>query len=166
VLAILRLVDEIEDRAASLAGAIYGTIVVAGVLASSSLDDHPSAGATAIYAFATVLVVWLAEGWAHHLGHRAVGSSRRGGFSASLRRGWPLAQSALAPLAALAVGRLLGASEETAISIGVWTCVGLLVTWGATIEFRGQAPFARVIGSGAACGLLGLVMIALKAVLH
>jgi hypothetical protein len=29
-------VDEVEDRAASLAGAIYGTIVVASVLAASS----------------------------------------------------------------------------------------------------------------------------------
>ena len=55
---------EEHDRVERLAGAIYGTIVVAGVLAATEYDDHPEALETGVYAVATVAVFWLAHAWA------------------------------------------------------------------------------------------------------
>ena len=64
---IPRDVAESHDRAERLAGAIYGTIVVAGVLAASDYDEQPEAFDTGLYALCTVLVLWVAHAWLRRL---------------------------------------------------------------------------------------------------
>ena len=70
--------SEAHDRVERLAGAIYGTIVVAGVLAATEYDDDPEVLETGAYALATVVVFWLAHAWAQTLGRRLVGGAPRG----------------------------------------------------------------------------------------
>lgn len=155
--------SEAHDRVERLAGAIYGTIVVAGVLAATEYDDDPEVLETGAYALATVVVFWLAHAWAQTLGRRLVGvGPSRGKLRHSLARDWPLVQSALPPLAAMAIAALLGASDETAIEIAFWVCVVSLAAWGAVVARREQASIARTIITAAGCGALGLVLVVLK----
>ena len=99
--------SEAHDRVERLAGAIYGTIVVAGVLATTEGDDNPDALETALYALATVFVFYLAHAWAQTLGRRLVGvGAPKGALRHSLARDWPLVQSALPPLGAMAIAAL------------------------------------------------------------
>ena len=154
---------ESHDRAERLAGAIYGTIVVAGVLGASDFDDHPAAFDTGLYALSTVIVLWAAHAWAQTLGRRLVGGGRLGkALRHSLGRDWPLVQSALPPLAAMALAGVLGASDETAISIGFWVCVAALCAWGAAIAYREHASAGRTVGTALVSGVLGLLLVALK----
>lgn len=140
---------------------------MAGVLATTSPDNDPNVADAAFYVVATVVVFWLAHAWALTLGHRAAGShpSRRE-LRHGLAREWPLVQSAVLPLAAMALASLAGASDESAIDIALWTCVAVLVGWGVVIARREQASRWRTIGTALACGALGAVMIALNALVH
>lgn len=152
-----------HDRVERLAGAIYGTIVLAGVLASSEYDDSPQALDTGIYALATVMVFWLAHAWAQTLGRRLVGvGSMSQALRHSLVRDWPLVQSALPPLAAMAFALLFGAPDKTAIDIGFWVCVASLGAWGAVVAHREEASPARILIAALGCALLGLVLVGLK----
>jgi hypothetical protein len=156
-------VSEAHDRAERLAGAIYGTIVVAGVLAASGYDDVPDALETGAYALATVVVFWLAHAWAQMMGRRIVGVGPSGrALRHSLARDWPLVQSALPPLAAMALSKLFGASDATAINIAFWVCVASLGVWGAVVARREGASSAGTVMSTAGCALLGLTLVALK----
>ncbi len=155
--------SEAHDRAERLAGAIYGTIVVAGVLAASEYDDQPEAFDTGIYALATVFVFWLAHAWAQTLGRRIVGVGPPGrALRHSLARDWPLVQSALPPLAAMAIAGLFGASDQTAIDIAFWVCVVSLGAWGAFVAHREQASTGRIVTAALGCGALGLALVVLK----
>jgi hypothetical protein len=157
--------SEAHERVERLAGAIYGTIVVAGVLAAAEYDDKPDVLETGAYALATVVVFWLAHAWAQTLGRRLVGVGPSGRtLRHSLARDWPLVQSAAPPLAAMALAALVGASDETAIDIAFWVCVASLTAWGAVVARREEASIARTITTAAGCGALGLVLVLLKEV--
>jgi hypothetical protein len=160
---ILTEASEPHERAERLAGAIYGTIVVAGVLAATEYDEQPEALDTGIYALCTVVVLWVAHAWAQTLGRRMVGGGPlRHALRHSLVRDWALVQSALPALAAMALAGLLGASDETAINIGFWVCVASLGAWGAIVAQREHASTARTVTAALGCAMLGLVLVALK----
>lgn len=155
--------SEAHDRVERLAGAIYGTIVVAGVLATTEGDEDPDALETALYALATVFVFYLAHAWAQTLGRRLVGvGPPEGALRHSLARDWPLVQSALPPLGAIALAALFGASDSTAIEIAFWVCVVSLGAWGAVVAHREEASTGRVIITALGCGGLGLLLVLLK----
>lgn len=155
--------SEPHERAERLAGAIYGTIVVAGVLAATEYDAQPEAFETGVYALCTALVLWVAHAWAQTLGRSLVGGGRlRHALRRSLARDWPLVQSALVPLAAMALAALLGASDETAITIAFWVCVASLGAWGAIVAQRQRASAARTVTVALGCGFLGLLLVGLK----
>jgi hypothetical protein len=155
--------SEPHERAERLAGAIYGTIVVAGVLAATEYDEKPEALETGVYALSTVLVLWVAHAWAQTLGRSLVGGGRlRHALRRSLARDWPLVQSALVPLAAMALAALLGASDETAITIAFWVCVVSLGAWGAIVAQRQRASATRTVTVALGCALLGLLLVGLK----
>ena len=59
----------LERRAEQLAGGIYGTIVVAGLLAAAGPDDNPEVWPTALWVVVTVLVFWLAHSWSLSIAH-------------------------------------------------------------------------------------------------
>ncbi len=155
--------SEAHDRVERLAGAIYGTIVVAGVLATTEGDEDPDALETAVYAVATVFVFYLAHAWAQTLGRRLVGvGPAERALRHSLARDWPLVQSALPPLGAMAIAALFGASDSTAIDIGFWVCVVSLGAWGAVVAHREEASTGRVVITALGCGGLGLLLVFLK----
>jgi hypothetical protein len=154
-----------DERAQRLVGTVHGTVVAASVLAVSAADGDLDAAEVGAYTLATVVVFWLAHGWAHALGLRAAGKPNYGLID-GLRNQLPVLEAVIPPLAGLAVARLLGASNEAAISTAVWVCVGTLTLLGAGVASREGASPLRIAVTAAGCGALGLTMVALKAVVH
>ena len=155
---------EAEERAEHLAGGIYGTIVVAGLLAATGPDESPEVFETAVWVVATVLVFWLAHSYALHMGRRAVGIT--GNLRQSLTRNWPLVQSCFLPLLVMFVADALGEEDENAILIAGWVCVVQLGVWGLIIGRREHTSWHRVVLTTAGCAGLGALMIVLKIIIH
>lgn len=158
---------ELEERAEQLAGGIYGTVVVAGLLAATGPDDDPEVWPTALWVVVTVIVFWLAHSWARTMARRATGlADRRREMRESLARHWPLVQSAFPPILVMLIARLLGASDETAILIAACSCIVLLAGWGVVVGRQEHESPRRVVGTAAGCALLGGLMVLLKVVIH
>jgi hypothetical protein len=83
-----------------------------------------------------------------------------------LTHGWPLVQAAYLPIVVLLGAALLGAEVRTAVYLALIATVAVLVGLGATIGLRAQLSSAGVVASAAFVGLLGVVLILLKAALH
>ena len=158
---------ELEHRAEQLAGGIYGTIVVAGLLAATGADDEPEIWPTALWVFATVVVFWLAHAWARSMAFRVTGlGARRGGFRSTLVHQWPLVQSAFPPILVMVLAALLGADDETAILLATLSCVFLLAGWGVAVGRQEHESAARVALTAVGCAALGAVMVVLKIAIH
>ena len=156
-----------EERAEHLAGGIYGTIVVAGLLAATGPDDDPQVADTAIWVVTTMLVFWLAHSWSLSMARRATGMAQgRHGLRISLRRNWPLVQSAFAPLVVMFLARLVGESDEGAILLAGWSCVVLLAGWGVIVGRKEHESRLRIALTSLGCAALGGLMIGLKIVIH
>lgn len=154
-----------DERAQRLVGTVHGTIVVAGVLAAVGASHEPDALDVGLYALATVIVFWLAHGWAHALGLRAAGQPEHD-LLHGLREQLPVLESVIPPLAALGIAQVLGAADDDAITVAIWVCVGQLTLLGAGVARREGAPPHRIAMSAMGCAALGLTMVALKAVVH
>lgn len=112
-----------------------------------------------------MIVFWLAHGWARALGLREAGRADHG-LIASLGHERPVVEAVIPPLGALLIARLAGATEEDAITIAIWVCVGELGLLGAGVAWREGASALGVVRTAAGCAALGLAMVALKAVVH
>ena len=154
-----------DERAQRLVGTVHGTIVGASVLAVSGGVDALSIVETGAYVLATVVVFWLAHGWGHALGFRAAGMTDHG-FLRCLREQLPIVEAAVPLLVALALASALGASDNTAIDVAMAVCVGQLGLLGVGVARREGLPPHRVAATAAGCAALGLVMVALKAIVH
>jgi hypothetical protein len=163
----LSATPDLERRAEQLAGGIYGTIVVAGLLAATGPDDSPEIWPTALWVLVTVVVFWLAHSWSRSIARRATGlAAESGGMLQSLGHHWPLVQSAFPPLAVMLVAALFGADEETAILLAAWSCVLLLAAWGVAVGRQEHDSPARIALTSLGCAALGLLMVVLKIVIH
>jgi hypothetical protein len=157
---------DLERRAEQLSGGIYGTIVVAGLLAATGPDDNPEIWPTALWVLVTVVVFWLAHSWSLSIARRATGLTPQGGLGQSLVHHWPLVQSAFPPLTVMFVAALLGADEEKAILLAAWSCVVLLGFWGFSVGRQEHDSPARIALTSLGCAGLGFVMVLLKIVIH
>ena len=151
-----------DPSAHSLTGAINGTIVTAGVLVVAASDSKPDDLAAGAYALATVLVFWIAHGWADALGRRGAGE-RGASLPDGLRRELPILGAIVPPTVMIAVARILGADNGDALLVAAWTCVVTLGLLGAGIARREGSSPARVALTAAGCAALGIALIALKA---
>jgi len=154
-----------NERAQRLVGTVHGTIVGASVFAVSGGVDSLTPLEAGLYVLSTVVVFWLAHGWGHALGFRAAGHPEHGFFKC-LRDQLPIVEAVVPPLAALAIASVLGSTDENAINIAMVVCVGQLGLLGVGVAHREGEPPHRVALTAAGCAALGLVMVALKAIVH
>ena len=155
-----------DERAQRLIGTVHGTIVGASVLAvSGGVTSSLAAVEAGLYVLATVVVFWIAHGWGHALGYRAAGLPEHG-FLKCLRDQLPIVESVIPPLVALGLASAVGASADTAIDVAIWVCVGQLGLLGVGVARREGLPPHRVVTTALGCAALGLVMVALKAIVH
>ena len=149
---------------ASIAGTVYGTIVVMGVVTAGAGSAHGTWELIAIVV-STVLVLWVAHVYAHGLGE-AIGRGRRldrAEFVSVARRELAIPLSAVAPTAALALGGIGLVEEGRAVWLAMAMGLVTLAVQGArysALEGLGRLGTAGSIGMNLA---FGLVIVALKA---
>ena len=150
----------------TIAGTVYGTIVVLAVLAAGGKAfEHDLWGLTAIVVL-TVVVLWVAHVYAHGLGEslqldRRLDAAELGAIA---RRELAIPLAAVAPTAVLVLGAVGLLRGRTA----VWLAVGIGV---ATLALQGlrYAKVERLGPTGTLVAVavnlaLGLAIIALKLV--
>jgi hypothetical protein len=144
------------------AAGIYGAIVTAAIL--DTAGGHASTTELVIAVVVTLLVYWLAEEYAEVLGEEVAGSRRPSWASVreALATTWPMVTASFAPLLALVLARLAGASELTAANIGLVAAVVLLTVHGWLAGRAAQLHGRQLVITTSIAATLGLVMIALK----
>ena len=101
------------------ASGIYGAIITAAILATAGNELHT--GGLVVAVLVTLVVYWLAEEYAELLGEQAEGGRVptwdyiRGSLTAT----WPMVTASFAPLVALVLARLAGATSPVADNIGL-----------------------------------------------
>ena len=148
-----------------LADAIHGTVVGSAVMVAASL--HGTLGQVVIVVVATLFVYWATERYAEVLASGVYGpTADRSRISAALRRGWPMLQSAYAPVVVLLVTSALGAELRAAVLAALGLSTALLAGLGYEAARRSGAPLAAALGWAAGSALLGVAVIVLKLALH
>lgn len=113
----------------------------------------------------SVLVIWVAHVYAHGLGE-SIDLGRRldaAEFVAIARREFAIPLSAVAPIAALALGALGFVRDSTAIWLAVLIALATLMLQGARYAGVEQLSRTGTLVSIGVNTLLGLVIVALKA---
>jgi hypothetical protein len=153
------------DDERELADAIHGTVVGAAIMVAASL--HGTLGQVVIAVVAGLLVYWVAERYAELLAagvHGRFHSWSRIGMV--LRRGWPMLQSAYAPVIPLLVASALGAELPTAVLTALGLSTVLLAGIGYEAARRSGGSPSAALAWAAGSALLGVAVIALKLSLH
>jgi hypothetical protein len=156
-----------ERRPSDYAGAIYGSLLAASVVAGTGPgQEPPQPGELIVLLLATGVVFWLSHVYAHLVGERssaALVSARE--FRAAARRDWPIVQAAVPPAAAAGIGALLGMSNAGAAWLALVVAVASQLGWALYVAARGGATRGRMVAAGVINLILGLMIVALKAAL-
>jgi hypothetical protein len=128
---------------------------------------HGTLGQVVISVVATLLVYWVTERYAELLAAGARGTvPDRRSVVAALHRGWPMLQSAYAPVVVLLVASALGAELPAAVLVALCVSAVLLASLGYGAARRSDATVAGALGWAAVSALLGVAVIVLKLALH
>ena len=116
----------------------------------------------------TALVFALAHAWSTALARSA---QDRQALSAGhvldgIRHEWPMVEAVTPALVALGLAALGVYSERTGLWVALITNTVLLFVWGAILRHRAAGSPMAVFGAGLTTGTLGLVLVALKALVH
>ncbi len=150
----------------NLAGSLYGTVLVTSVLAAF-------AGSEAVgYVIAAVLVTTavfaLSHAWANALARSGAARAPldRHALLGSIGHELPIVQAALPATVVLLLAALDVYSVGSALWIAVLGNVALLFIWGAGLRQLAGGTELQVLGAGLASAFLGLVLVALKVLVH
>jgi hypothetical protein len=147
----------------TIAGTVYGTIVVMGAITAGA-EGAGDPWRLAVIVLATVLVLWVAHVYAHGLGEAIARGRRldREEFVSVARRELAIPLAAVAPTAALALGGLGILRESRAVWLALIVGLATLVVQG--LRYAGLEGL-RLTATAVSVGLnlaLGLVIVALK----
>ena len=155
-----------EPAARTLASGIYGLVICAATLSTAAFSRRLTVVAFSV--LVTVLVYWAAESYSHALARRLMkrSSLNRADYKDVLQQGWPLVSASYVPLAVLLVAGALGASVAVAVNLALAVATGLLVVVGYLASKASGITGRRLVASTTVTAVFGLVMIALKNLLH
>ncbi len=144
------------------AAGIYGAIITAAIL--DTAGSHLSTAALVVSVVVTLLVYWLAEEYAELLGEQAEAGHlpSRASIRGALAATWPMVSASFAPLLALLLARLAGASALVAANIGLAAAIVLLTFHGWSAGRAAQLRGWQLFFATSVAAALGLLMIALK----
>jgi hypothetical protein len=150
-----------RDPGRRRAAGIYGSIITAAIIAAAS--GLPSA-ALAVSVLITLLVYWLAEGYAEVLGEQAAGGKLPtwARIRAALAGTWSMVSACYVPLVALLLARLAGASALTAANAGLAVAIVMLTVHGWLAGRSAQLSGWQLLAATSVAALLGIAMILLK----
>jgi hypothetical protein len=151
-------------RRADYAGAVYGSLLAASVIAGAAASEHPPTPFTlAGLLLGTGLVFWLAHAYASLVGDRVHGLPLSWTEVRTVgAREWPLVQTAFPPAAVVVIGDLVGLADVTIGWAALLTAVAGQVGWSVVATAHSGAGRRLVIVSAFANLLLGLVLVVLK----
>jgi hypothetical protein len=144
------------------AAGIYGAIITAAIL--DTAGGKLTTVALVVTVVVTLLVYWLAEEYAELLGEQAQGGRlpSRAYIQKALAATWPMVSASYAPLLALVIARLAGASPLTAANIGLAVAIVLLTIHGWLAARAARLRGWQLLAATSVAAALGLVMILLK----
>jgi len=144
------------------AAGIYGTIITAAIL--DTAGGRLSTEALVIAVVVTLLVYWIAEEYAEVLGEQAADGRLPGWayIAGALAATWPMVSAAFAPLLALILARLAGATPLEAANAGLAVAVVLLAFHGWRAGLAAQLHGWQLFAACSIAAALGLIMILLK----
>ncbi len=153
--------------------AVYGTILVSGLVAVSSAHGETS-GVVLLTVAITVLVFWGAHVYAGTVArlaevgevHDEAHPGLRRAFGQSVRHSFGMLSAAAIPCLVLAAGILKVVPDVVAIDIALWSGVVILALLGYVAFLRrGSAFWVRLLGALATASF-GVVFVLLKAFVH
>ena len=157
-----------EPSSETLAPAIYGTILSTALIAAYSEDSGSDALQVAIAVLVAALVFWLAHAYADVLA-RGLALRERASWARArteLAREWPMVTGALLPILPLLLAPLGALSDYGAENAAIITGVALLGLVGALIAWRRGEGLLGMALNASGSALFGIVVVALKAIVH
>jgi hypothetical protein len=154
--------------AANPAAAISSIVIASAVISTSAPEDHTFDARTALWSTAwTVAVFWLAHVYAAVIAQRGTDRRALPTIVRSAMRDELATLEAPAPsIFFLVLGALHLIGAELAVNLALWAGVAQLAIWGAaTARARGRS-WPGTIGLAASDASFGLLIIALKSVVH
>jgi len=148
-------------------GIVYGIIVIGALLAAES-GRHETYLDTVASAVIAAALYWFAHAYAEVLGRRLVRHERLSArtLMRALGHDWAIVQGAALPLAALAVGWIAGAAQQTAVTAALWSAIASIVVFELLAGIRARASARELALEGCAGAAMGIAILALKIVLH
>lgn len=148
-------------------GVVYGTIIVATLLAAESAQRE-TYGETVAAVVVALITYWLAVAYSHYAGERLEHEQHfeAAGFARAARRELTLLGGAVIPLVALLVFWAGGAALTTAVTGAVWCAAAVIVLTEVVIGIRAELTGRELVTQTAVGALLGVLVIVLRVVLH
>ena len=146
---------------------IYGTLTVAALLSAESARQETYPRTVAAVAL-MMLVYWLAHSYAEYTGERISAGERitAGGLLRAAGHGLPVLIGAVVPFVDLLICWALGATLDTAVLSGIWVAVAIIVLAEVVIGIRSKLRGRELVVQIAFGALLGLLVIAVRVLLH
>lgn len=150
------------------AGAVHGTVLAGALIAVQGAQDRPDISHLVTLVLITQVIYWLAHVYAELVGERITAGTRtqEGQLSGLLHQEWPLVAVSFGPLAVIVICSGLGVSANSAVLAGLSATVAMMAGWALFAGYRSGLQKAEMLLYVAASVLLGLALIATKALLH
>jgi glycerol uptake facilitator-like aquaporin len=155
------------DLPANPGGLVYGTILVATLLAAESPKRETYAKTVAAVAI-SVIVYWLSASYAELTGERIRDEEgfKPAAFARAAAHELPVIFGALGPLLALLVCWVAGAALSPAVTVAIWTAVAMIVATEVVLGMRAELTGRQLVIQTGMGVLLGLLVVALRVLLH
>ena len=164
---VLRGLRDFADPHGNPAEAIYGTLLAGVVLATKA---HKGVSGASIFwsAIGALVLYWIAHVYADVIGEQVELHRRptRGEIGHICIENWSRLRASLIPVIFFEIVRLARGSLDASVNSALWLTVGLLAAWGATAAYRSGARGVALAIESLVCGVLGVVVVLLKIVLH
>jgi len=147
------------------AEAIYGTVLVAGVIAGESLYD-PAPRRVLITCIVMIGIFYVTHVYAEVVAAATQDSPVAARVAERGRADAPMLLAVVVPGGVLLAAQLGRLSANAAISIALWVCVAQLVAAGVLLARRRSLSPWKTLSSGLACGACGLAVVVLKTALQ
>lgn len=149
--------------------AVYGVILVAGMIVVSGAGDSTSLGVL-VTVVVTVVVFWAAHVYAGTVAEHGLGADRHDlavAFRRSLDRSVGLLLSALVPCALLLLGTTRLIDDQIAIWSALVACILILGTLGwIAFRRRGAPPLVCLLGALSTAGFGAIIALLKVVVVH
>jgi len=151
----------------SPAGLVYGTIAIGALLTAESARSETYAKSV-VAVVITLLLYWLAYSYAEFTGQRLQKGEpfEFGELAAAAVKELSVLIGASVPLFVLLIFWAGGAHLSTAVSAAIWTSAAMIVIIELVIGVRAQLSGRDLVLQTAFGALLGLLVLALRVVLH